>query len=83
MPFNGFYDKASEQETIEELDNKLRTSVKRQLLSDVPIGFFLSGGLDSSLILAIARDLGAVENSTVLPYHQAAVILVLKDLLMI
>jgi len=35
-----------------------RKSVSRQLLSDVPLGIFLSGGLDSSLILAAMKDAG-------------------------
>lgn len=42
---------------IEKLEEKLISAVKRQLLSDAPIGFFLSGGLDSSLLVAIARKL--------------------------
>jgi len=42
---------------VEKLEEKLITAVKRQLLSDVQIGFFLSGGLDSSLLVAIARKL--------------------------
>jgi len=33
----------------------LNVAVERQLLSDAPLGFFLSGGLDSSLLVAIAR----------------------------
>mgnify|MGYP006081506669 CR=1 FL=1 len=37
-----------------DLDNKLNKSVKNQLLSDAPLGVFLSGGVDSSLISAIA-----------------------------
>ena len=32
-------------------------AVQRQMLSDVPLGFFLSGGLDSSLIVAIAQKI--------------------------
>ncbi|HMW38980.1 MAG: asparagine synthase (glutamine-hydrolyzing) [Saprospiraceae bacterium] len=40
-----------------ELEEKLFAAVERQLLSDVPVGFFLSGGLDSSLLTAIYRKL--------------------------
>lgn len=39
-------------EWIEELDYILRDSVKAHLISDVPFGVFLSGGVDSSAILA-------------------------------
>lgn len=47
----------NEQELIDELENLLTTVVERQLLSDVPVGFFLSGGLDSSCIVALAKKL--------------------------
>ncbi len=57
IPFNGNYHKSSEDNLIEELDNKLTNAVKRQLISDVPIGFFLSGGLDSSIIVALAKKI--------------------------
>ncbi len=46
-----------EDEWVDKLEEKLIRAVERQLLSDVPIGFFLSGGLDSSLIVAIARKI--------------------------
>jgi asparagine synthase (glutamine-hydrolysing) len=36
----------------ESLDDKIRECVKRQLVSDVPLGAFLSGGVDSSLVVA-------------------------------
>lgn len=73
---NKTFSSLSERELIELLDKKLCEAVKRQMLSDVPLGFFLSGGLDSSLIVAMAKkqfpnhilncytiksDLGAVE----------------------
>jgi len=57
IPFNGSYAKASESELIEQLDVHLTNAVKRQMLSDVPVGFFLSGGLDSSGITAMARKI--------------------------
>jgi asparagine synthase (glutamine-hydrolysing) len=48
----------SELEIIEALREKLKRVVESHLISDVPIGAFLSGGLDSSLIVAIlAGDL--------------------------
>lgn len=39
---------------INELENKMVQSVKSRMMSDVPISFYLSGGLDSGLITGIA-----------------------------
>lgn len=39
---------------LEELDSTLNRAVKRQLVADVPVGVFLSGGVDSPLIAAHA-----------------------------
>ncbi len=47
----------SEAQLIDELEIHLLKAVERQMLSDVPVGFFLSGGLDSSLLVAMARKL--------------------------
>ena len=41
---------------MEELRHLLRQAVKRRLISDVPIGFFLSGGIDSSAVVRLAAD---------------------------
>jgi asparagine synthase (glutamine-hydrolysing) len=49
--------KCSEKEIIDKLSSQIELAVERQLLADVPVGFFLSGGLDSSLLVAIARKL--------------------------
>ena len=57
IPFAGKYLMAKEEELVNLLEQKLITAVKRQMLSDVPVGFFLSGGLDSSLLVAIARKI--------------------------
>jgi asparagine synthase (glutamine-hydrolysing) len=57
VKFNGIYSKLSEELLIEQLDQYLTKAVQRQMLSDVPVGFFLSGGLDSSLVVAIAKKL--------------------------
>lgn len=46
------------QESSEELDHLLRTAVREQLVSDVPTGIWLSGGLDSSTILHYASEAG-------------------------
>ncbi len=49
---------ANRDEFIERFGTALNGAVERQLISDVPLGFFLSGGIDSSLLLAVARDMG-------------------------
>ena len=42
-------------EYLDEFEARLAASVRRQLIADVPIGTFLSGGIDSSLITALAQ----------------------------
>ena len=46
----------SESDALEELSLKLRRAVKRRLVADVPVGCFLSGGVDSSLVTLIASE---------------------------
>ncbi len=46
----------SDEEAIQRVRSALHQAVQRQLVSDVPIGAFLSGGLDSSAVAAIAQQ---------------------------
>lgn len=55
----------TEEKIIDELDELLNTVVKDQMVSDVPIASVGSGGLDSSLITAIARQY----NPNISVYH--------------
>ena len=46
----------NEKQTIEKTRYLLTDAIRRQLVSDVPMCFFLSGGLDSSIIVKTASD---------------------------
>ena len=48
------YGARSEASLVEELRHLLTQAVERRLVSDVPLGIFLSGGINSSLIAAVA-----------------------------
>ncbi len=47
-----------EEDAIEQMHYYLKQAVERQLLSDVPVGVYLSGGMDSSTIVQKMHELG-------------------------
>ncbi len=55
------------QEAAEELERLLRASIKDQMVADVPVGAFLSAGIDSSTIVSLMQDLepGKVKTFTI------------------
>lgn len=55
--FNKPLFESNEEELKLNLEQRLTEAVNSQLLADVPIGYFLSGGLDSSLIVAMSRKI--------------------------
>jgi asparagine synthase (glutamine-hydrolysing) len=61
-PFAG-----DETEAEDELETRLQEAVRLRMIADVPLGGFLSGGIDSSLVVALMRraDSGPVRTFTV------------------
>ncbi len=65
LPAHSDIPRRTEQDWIEEVRQKLAEAVKIRLVSDVPLGVFLSGGLDSSLMVALMAQNGPVNSFTV------------------
>jgi len=53
LPAYGTCNPSSEEECLEELEQRLAEAVRIRLMSDVPLGALLSGGVDSSLVVAL------------------------------
>jgi asparagine synthase (glutamine-hydrolysing) len=54
----------SERDWEEALLESLRVAVDRRMVSDVPVGVLLSGGIDSSLVVALLADMGQTDLKT-------------------
>jgi asparagine synthase (glutamine-hydrolysing) len=56
LPYTQEQSTCSVQEAIEQVRTHVRTAVERQMVADVPVGAFLSGGLDSSAVVTFAQQ---------------------------
>src|SRR6059058_3141456 len=68
VPFSG---RKEGKEAAEELLELYRGAVKRHLLSDVPVGILLSGGIDSGLLLALMNEQGGLWPTYTIGYGES------------
>ena len=55
---------ATEEDAVDALEEALATAIRGQSIADVPVGIFLSGGLDSSTVAALTRKYSSVPLKT-------------------
>src|SRR4029434_9901453 len=60
-----------DDEAAEELLELYRAAVRRHLISDVPVGILLSGGLDSGLLLALMNEHGGPWPASTIGYGES------------
>ena len=67
LPDFGTHPAMSEEECLEELESQLEEAVRIRLISEVPLGALLSGGVDSSIIVALMARVssGAVKTFSI------------------
>jgi asparagine synthase (glutamine-hydrolysing) len=59
LPAYGTYSPRSENECLDELEQRLEEAVRLHLVADVPLGAMLSGGVDSSSVVALMARCGS------------------------
>lgn len=56
LPYDQPIEALSVEEAARQVEQSVRIAVERQMVADVPVGAFLSGGLDSSAVVAFAKQ---------------------------
>jgi asparagine synthase (glutamine-hydrolysing) len=64
-PVGGRYAVLNDEDAVRETRDRVRCAVTRQLVSDVPLGCFLSGGVDSSIVAVCARRSGPLQTFSI------------------
>jgi len=64
VPQYGTHDPGSDEACLEEMERRLEEAVRIRLISDVPLGAMLSGGVDSSIVVALMARCSSVPVKT-------------------